>query len=443
MRTWALVVAALLLGSSPGFAAPVQVSLNDQPIAATPIVRNGRVLLPFRAIFGAMGASITYRQVDHRIFAHRGGDRLTLTIGSTDAFVSERHVRLDVAPLLLDERTYVPVRFVSQSFGARVQYDATDRIVFIRDPRSPAYVSNASVKTTPAFEIYQPHTPADVSNLFPRAGQTFEGAYPIISAAIITHGSTISSGQIELLVDGVNVGRLAEFDGNTISYTPTNALSNGWHQVVVQGTDSSGTAFSHFWSFSTQYTISGAYYPSYFQSMNFYIPQGGPFVFYPGQRVRFVLIAPPGGSAYLRLCGFGNLSFINPLYTTHYFTSFIVPDQLRGSVCAPVAYYTGVLGAQAVIPLSEELVFAQPRPTPTPQPTFVPPTPLPTQTPAWRGTEPVGRQPQQHPAPTPMPLATPPPRIVATPAPPAAPTARPSVRPRPRPTREIQGTPKP
>lgn len=110
-------------------------------------------------------------------------------------------------------------------------------------------------------------------------------------------------------------------------------------------------------------------------------------IFFPGDRVRLVLVAPPGGTAFLRVCGLGDLPFVNPPGTTQYFASFIVPGRLRNRDCNAIAYYTGALGARQTIALPQRIYFAAPTPTPTPTP-----RPTATPAPALRTTEPVFRR---------------------------------------------------
>ncbi|GAC1357056.1 MAG: hypothetical protein NVSMB31_17600 [Vulcanimicrobiaceae bacterium] len=408
MQIWkpgliAIVVSACALPALG--ATPISVSLNDRPLAATAIVRSGRVLLPFRAIFRALHAGVTYRSDAREVTAKRAGDSVLLRIGSRDALVNGRHVILDVAPQIIGDRTFVPVRFVAQSLGGRVQYDAADRIVFISDPRAQ----------TVAQTIQPPsHRAPEVRNLAPAPGQISQGGYPMISASIVSQGSPVDRGRLQLFVDGREVSNHITFDGTVLSYTPSSAFGNGPHTISVQGTDLAGDAFSREWTFTNQYVVNSAYssYPSQFAAINFYIPSNA-YTYYPGQRVQFVLVAPPGGIAYLQLCGFNEIPFLNPFGSDQYFLSFIVPVRLQGRACSPIAYYTGALGSRTAIPLHSTLEFARPQPTATPQPA---PLPTPQATPAQRTTEPVYRQPLSA-------------------------TSRPSSRPKPRATTPPQGKP--
>ena len=56
---------------------------------------------------------------------------MELTIGQKTAIVNGIEHTLDVAPEITDDRTFVPLRFVSESVGAEVDWDAATRTVII------------------------------------------------------------------------------------------------------------------------------------------------------------------------------------------------------------------------------------------------------------------------------------------------------------------------
>ena len=106
-----------------------RINFPDQP----PIIKNDRTLVPLRAIFEAMGATIDLNGATQTVTAQRGGRIIQLTIGSTKAMIGDKEYFLDVAPIIHNERTLVPVRFVAESFDAHVWWDASTRTVEITD----------------------------------------------------------------------------------------------------------------------------------------------------------------------------------------------------------------------------------------------------------------------------------------------------------------------
>ncbi|WP_422879851.1 copper amine oxidase N-terminal domain-containing protein [Neomoorella humiferrea] len=86
-------------------------------------VEQGRTLVPLRAIFEALGADVNWDAATQTVTGTKGATIVKLTIGSTIAYVSGQAVPLDVPGKILNGRTLVPLRFISESLGAEVVYD--------------------------------------------------------------------------------------------------------------------------------------------------------------------------------------------------------------------------------------------------------------------------------------------------------------------------------
>lgn len=118
--------------------------LDHKPLAleVEPVVDNGRTLVPLRTILEPLGTSIIWDETTKTVKAQKGSKIVSLTIGDTKAYVDQTPVTLDVPSKIIDGRTMVPLRFVSESFGAKVQYDSISNTIFISsDPNAPGYIS--------------------------------------------------------------------------------------------------------------------------------------------------------------------------------------------------------------------------------------------------------------------------------------------------------------
>jgi len=101
----------------------------DQP----PIIENGRTLVPLRAIFEALGATVEWEQSTQTVTAVKDDITIILKIG--DAFLTKNgeRIALDVPAKIVGGRTLVPARAVAESFGADVQWDQATRTVTITE----------------------------------------------------------------------------------------------------------------------------------------------------------------------------------------------------------------------------------------------------------------------------------------------------------------------
>lgn len=115
-----------------------------------PIIYEERTLVPLRAIFEALGAEVTWNQDTKTASAVRGDDTVSITIDSKQLFKNNKAVELDVPAMIVDERTLVPVRAISESFDCDVQWDGNSQSVNITTKTVPAPTAEPTVSPTEA-----------------------------------------------------------------------------------------------------------------------------------------------------------------------------------------------------------------------------------------------------------------------------------------------------
>ena len=129
-----LTLAALVLPHT-AFAA-IKVVLNGQQLPADPppVERGGRVMLPMRLVFESLQATVRWEAATQTAIGTRTDTTVRMTINSKTAYINDRAVTLDVPPQLINESTYMPVRFPAEAFGAHVGWDQATRTVTITLP---------------------------------------------------------------------------------------------------------------------------------------------------------------------------------------------------------------------------------------------------------------------------------------------------------------------
>ncbi len=90
-----------------------------------PVIENGRTLVPLRAIFETFGAEVQWDGATNTVTAVKDGTEVKLTIDSTTAYKNGEAITLDVPAKVINGRTLVPVRFVSDCFDVQVGWDGT------------------------------------------------------------------------------------------------------------------------------------------------------------------------------------------------------------------------------------------------------------------------------------------------------------------------------
>jgi N-acetylmuramoyl-L-alanine amidase len=96
-----------------------------------PRIENGRTLVPLRAIFEAMGASVDWDENTRTVTARRADTTVVLSIGSTSPTVNGKVWPLDVPAKIVNDRTLAPLRFVGEAFGGTVDWNEQTRVINI------------------------------------------------------------------------------------------------------------------------------------------------------------------------------------------------------------------------------------------------------------------------------------------------------------------------
>ncbi len=141
----ATVVALMLLGINCFAAQNPTVTLNGSEIIfadQTAIIKDDRTLVPARGVFEAMGAKVQWDGEVQRVQIDSGDNltRVFMTIGEPslriykfkDLYSADRYAtKIDVAPQIINDRTMIPLRAVSEAFDCKVDWDETTRTVII------------------------------------------------------------------------------------------------------------------------------------------------------------------------------------------------------------------------------------------------------------------------------------------------------------------------
>lgn len=113
---------------------PITVKVDNSVIDfpdAKPFIDNGRTMVPVRFVSQALGATVQWDGAAKTVKMNRQGKSISLKIGEKRANVNGKAITFDAAAQLRESRTYVPLRFVSEAYGERVDWFAAERVVQI------------------------------------------------------------------------------------------------------------------------------------------------------------------------------------------------------------------------------------------------------------------------------------------------------------------------
>ena len=97
----------------------------------TPLIINERTLLPVRAIIEEIGGGVGWNGETSEVTLSYGNDEIKLAIDNTDAYLNGDKTVLDAAPTIINNRTMLPIRFIAESFKFDVKWEAETKKVII------------------------------------------------------------------------------------------------------------------------------------------------------------------------------------------------------------------------------------------------------------------------------------------------------------------------
>ena len=99
-----------------------------------PVIENGRTLVPMRGIFEALGAQVNWDDASKTVTGTKENLSVSLQIGNAVAKIDGKEINLDVPAKIINGRTLVPVRFISETLGCKVEWDDATKTVIINSP---------------------------------------------------------------------------------------------------------------------------------------------------------------------------------------------------------------------------------------------------------------------------------------------------------------------
>ena len=114
--------------------------VNDQikPMDAATFIENNRTYVPVRYLGEALNARINWNQKTKMVMLYLNNNRVDLNIGSKIITVNGQTNQMDVAPVLKNNRTYLPARPIAEAFFFKVKWEKDGSKVVVFPPEKPA-----------------------------------------------------------------------------------------------------------------------------------------------------------------------------------------------------------------------------------------------------------------------------------------------------------------
>ena len=149
-------------GASHAYSAEeVYISVNGKDVDSgdmPPVVLNNRTLVPARAVFEAMGAEVMWNGTTSEVFISKGRDVVVIQVGNNKGTKNGETFTMDVPPMIINDRTVIPVRAVSEALNCDVQWNGDTRYVIINEDGKSGNTETPETPSTPETPV-TPETP--------------------------------------------------------------------------------------------------------------------------------------------------------------------------------------------------------------------------------------------------------------------------------------------
>jgi len=128
-------------------------------------IKGGRTIIPVRAITEGMGAAVTWDPDSQSVTVSKDGVEIILTVNSTTVQVNGKEQQIDVPAEITNGMTYVPLRFIAETFGMDVDWDEeTGAIDMEEESTATETTTDSAIDTTTGGEQTTSGSAVEASN---------------------------------------------------------------------------------------------------------------------------------------------------------------------------------------------------------------------------------------------------------------------------------------
>jgi len=201
---------------------------KNLPTDSPPVIKSGRTLVPVRVISESLGADVDLDKTARKVTVTKNGSVIELTVNKTEVLKNgAKFAELEVPAQVIEGRTMVPVRFVSEALGANVSWDQAAKTVVVtfeekRDGMTPEelmlkcneamqkyntykFKGNAEIKVSAQEAPEDFSTNMTIDGSYRKTGDKAEVYVKETVEIPGIEGSTPDSMNVEVYTDGINI----------------------------------------------------------------------------------------------------------------------------------------------------------------------------------------------------------------------------------------------
>lgn len=221
-----VLVAALFAAAGAGSAHAAEplfkVYVDGHLAASNALVKNGSTIVPFRSVLAKLNFSIDYDAKAKIVRAWKDNLEIVFTVGSKRALLNGKSVPLTAAPAVINNSTYIPLRFVSESMNYDIEFDSSTKAIYIDSKDAAGSDYTAPSTTVPAAKPIEtaPTAPNPTSTELSTKDVTeLNDSKVVIVLTDTSQGSAVSLGEGVFLtnyhvIEDAQSVEIMDIDGN-------------------------------------------------------------------------------------------------------------------------------------------------------------------------------------------------------------------------------------
>lgn len=148
------LLGAALITSSVSAKNDIKININGQDVKTdvAPIIQNERTMVPLRVVSENLGVEVSWNQDTKEVTLEDENLNAKFKIGSKTYQANGKKAKTDVAPIVYEDRTLVPIRVIAETLGREVNWNNDTRTVLINDAAVGNFQKTPEKKSQNTFE---------------------------------------------------------------------------------------------------------------------------------------------------------------------------------------------------------------------------------------------------------------------------------------------------
>lgn len=190
----------------------------------TPVVIDGRTLVPVRAIIESFGGNVGWNSASRTVTLSLDNNEIDMVIENNTAYINDTPYTLDVAPTVINDRTMLPIRFIAEGFNLGVAWNGdTQRVYIIKNTFDEK-------EYTTLMSLVPPYSSIPYATI--NDNTPFFESYEIIDAPFEYYSTLDSLGRCNVCLSSVSTALMpTDKRGDISSVTPTGWINVSYDEV--------------------------------------------------------------------------------------------------------------------------------------------------------------------------------------------------------------------